>query len=73
MYKTRNIMLVAIAVLLTITTSRGINFSDFEAPTYTAGSSLDGLDGWTIAVGTGLVLGEPTEHEHMAAQVLERS
>jgi len=48
----RTIMLAAVAALLTVTTSRGVTFSDFEAPTYNAGAELGGQDGWTITIGS---------------------
>lgn len=51
MYKARYIMPPAVAVLLVVTTTRGAIFSDFESPTYTAGSELNGQDGWTTSIG----------------------
>ena len=56
MNETRYIMLAAGAVLLTVTTSHGTVFSDFEPPTYTAdpgvAGQLGGQDGWTTVIGS---------------------
>ena len=52
MNKAQTIMLAAVAVSLTVTTSRGTVFSDFEAPTYTAGAELNGQDNWTTTIGS---------------------
>jgi len=52
MNKARYIMLAAVAVLLAVATTHGVIFSDFESPTYTAGSELNGPDGWATSIGT---------------------
>lgn len=52
MNEARTIMVAAVAALVTVTTSRGVIFSDFEAPTYTAGVELGGQDGWTTVIGS---------------------
>jgi len=56
MKKAQTIMLTAVAVSLTVTTSQGAIFSDFESPTYTAASDatgeLGGKDNWVTAIGS---------------------
>jgi len=52
MKEAKIIMLAAATVSLTVATSHGTIFSDFEAPTFTADTELNGQGGWTTTIGS---------------------
>ena len=52
MNKAQIIMLAAVGVSLMVGTSQGTIFSDFEAPTFTADTPLNGQGGWTTTIGS---------------------